>query len=149
VNESEFSVPEAAQHVGVTYARLDRWIRQDQLLGRPLAKGSGPGYPRCLTWSDVVFLRSVARLLDAGISYRRVRESIKDLREQYCDGSEPLALVAMGRSVCWVQSHDQIIEGLRGGQLVLAAAFREDVVADLMRRSGRAWPGGLSEEGRA
>jgi MerR HTH family regulatory protein len=133
---SDFSVPEAAQYAGVTYARLDRWIRQDQILGRPLAVGQGSGHPRRVTWADVVFLRSVAHLLDAGISYRRIRESIEDLREQYCNNSEPLALVAMGRSVCWVRSHDEIIEGLRGGQLVMAAAFREDVVADLRRRSG-------------
>lgn len=149
MNASEFSVPEAAQHVGVTYARLDRWIRQDQLLGRPLSERHGPGHARCLTWSDVVFLRSVARLLDAGISYRRVRASIRELREQYCRDSAPLALVAMGGSVCWVRSHDEIIEGLRGGQLVLAAAFREDVVADLRKRSGWNQQDGLANEVQA
>lgn len=135
-----FTVPEAAVFLGIKYGRLDRWLRKDLLLGEEFATGQGGR--RELSWRDVVFLRCVVRLVvHRGISYRSVKETIRLARRELQVGASPApALVAVGRRVCVVTEESQIIDLLKGDQLVLGAVFTDDVVRELRLYRGEEQP---------
>ena len=59
--------PAACAVVGITYRQLDYWARTD--LVRPsIASAAGSGSVRLYSFHDLLVLRVVKRLLDAGIS---------------------------------------------------------------------------------
>ena len=61
-----FSGTQAADVVGITYRRLDYWARTD--LVRPSAlDATGSGSRRRYTYRDLLELRIIKQLLDAGI----------------------------------------------------------------------------------
>jgi DNA-binding transcriptional MerR regulator len=78
---------------------------------------------------DLVSLRIVRRLLDAGLSSQRVGVALRALREEGADLAG-LRLVTDGSTV-WVCHDDgQILDALRAGQLALFVAV-DQVAADV------------------
>jgi DNA-binding transcriptional MerR regulator len=67
--------------VGITYRQLDYWARTDLL--RPSAKeASGSGSQRLYSFTDLIQLKVIKRLLDAGMSLKRIRSAVEILRDQ-------------------------------------------------------------------
>ena len=65
--------PEAAEIVGITYRQLDYWARTD--LVRPsLADAKGSGSRRRYSYRDLLELKMIKKLLDAGIKLETVRD---------------------------------------------------------------------------
>ena len=68
-----FSGTKAAQVVGITYRQLDYWARTD--LVRPsLVDAAGSGSRRRYSYRDLLELRMIKKLLDAGVRLETVRE---------------------------------------------------------------------------
>jgi len=71
--EQGHSGTRAAQIVGITYRQLDYWARTD--LVRPsIADASGSGSRRRYSYQDLLELRMIKNLLDAGIRLETVRD---------------------------------------------------------------------------
>ena len=67
-----FSGRRTAEIVGITYRQLDYWARTD--LVRPsLADASGSGSRRQYSYRDLLELKVIKTLLDAGIKLEQVR----------------------------------------------------------------------------
>src|SRR5712691_7104855 len=78
-HEQGHSGTRAAQIVGITYRQLDYWARTD--LVRPsLADASGSGSRRKYSYRDLLELRMIKNLLDAGIRLETVREVFNNVR---------------------------------------------------------------------
>src|SRR6187455_430547 len=70
----------AASIVGISYRQLDYWARTD--LVRPsLADASGSGSRRRYSYQDLLELRVIKSLLDAGIKLESVRRAFTYMRE--------------------------------------------------------------------
>ncbi|HQV58665.1 MAG TPA: MerR family transcriptional regulator, partial [Ilumatobacteraceae bacterium] len=79
MSEQGYSGTSAAKVVGITYRQLDYWARTD--LVRPsLADASGSGSRRQYSYSDLLELRVIKSLLDAGIKLESVRLAFTYLR---------------------------------------------------------------------
>src|ERR1700704_2822942 len=79
VADEGFSGTRAAQIVGITYRQLDYWARTD--LVRPsLADASGSGTRRKYSYRDLLELRMIKNLLDAGIRLETVRDVFSNVR---------------------------------------------------------------------
>ncbi len=73
--------PQVCKIVGITYRQLDYWARTD--LVRPsVCDAAGSGTQRLYSYTDLVELKVVKRLLDAGISLQSARKAIEYLRTQ-------------------------------------------------------------------
>src|SRR5207245_4501853 len=66
---------------GVTYRQLDYWARTG-LVGSSIRQAAGHGSRRVYSFEDLVALRVVARLLDAGVSLQDVWRAVEYLRQQ-------------------------------------------------------------------
>ncbi|HEV8296239.1 MAG TPA: MerR family transcriptional regulator [Acidimicrobiales bacterium] len=133
--ETGYSGKHAAQVVGITYRQLDYWARTD--LVRPsLADAQGSGSRRLYTYRDLLELKAIKNLLDAGIRLESVREVFRYLRDKLGEDVTTVNLVISGNRSVLVRSGEEIIDLLRQGQGVLnilpLAGVKEEVDAAIV-----------------
>lgn len=113
-----FSGSRTAEIVGITYRQLDYWARTD--LVRPsLVDASGSGSRRRYSYRDLLELKVIKRLLDAGIRLETVREIFAYLREHLGEDITTANLVIDGNQAMLVQDDGDLIDLVRRGQGVL------------------------------
>lgn len=118
-----FRAPQVCKVVSITYRQLDYWARTD-LLTPSLQDAHGSGSQRLYSFSDVVQLKVIKRLLDAGMSLKRIRQAMDILREQM-QSDNPLAdvtLLSDGSTIYAAKSPDEVIDVFRRGQGVFGIA---------------------------
>jgi DNA-binding transcriptional MerR regulator len=110
-----FTVAQAARLTDNTPAQLRSWER----LGLVVPGTDGP---ERYSFRDLVALRVVASLLDAGLSLTRIRRALRYLVESG-DDVAALSLVTDGESVWACRDDGQVLDALRHGQLALFVAI--------------------------
>jgi len=116
--EDGFSGRRAAEIVGITYRQLDYWARTD-LIRPSLADANGSGSRRKYSYRDLLELKVVKNLLDAGIRLESVRDAFSYLRDQLGEDVAAVNLVISGNSVVLARSGEELIDLVRKGQGVL------------------------------
>lgn len=112
-----FSGTQAADVVGISYRQLDYWARTD--LVRPsIVDAKGSGSRRHYSYRDLLELRMVKSLLDAGLRLESVREVFDYVRRHVDDDITSAHLVIDGSSVVLCRG-DELIDVVRRGQGVL------------------------------
>lgn len=115
--QQSFSGTRAAQIVGISYRQLDYWARTD-LMRPSVCDASGSGSRRVYKYRDLLELRVIKNLLDAGIRLESVREVFNYLRAHVDTDIAAAHIVISGQSVVLCQG-DQLIDVMRNGQGVL------------------------------
>jgi DNA-binding transcriptional MerR regulator len=122
-----FSTAETAKLTGLTPRQLDHWDRQG-FVKPSLEKARGYGSARRYSFADVVRLRVAARLRAHGIGLARIRRCAEALRR--LDPSADLGgarLMVAGPTVLWARSDREVVDLLKGGQLVLVYSLGDAV----------------------
>ena len=116
--EAGFSGPRTAEVVGVTYRQLDYWARTD--LVRPsMSDAKGSGSRRQYSYRDLVQLKLIKRLLDAGIKLEMVRTVFEELRAHVGDEISSANLVIEGSTALLVLDDGELLDLVHKGQGVL------------------------------
>jgi DNA-binding transcriptional MerR regulator len=114
--------PTACSAAGITYRQLDYWARTK--LVEPSVRGAtGSGTQRLYSFRDILLLKVIKRLLDAGISLQQIRTAVQHLRERGTDDLTRVTLMSDGASVYECTSNDEVIDLLQGGQGVFGIAI--------------------------
>ncbi len=130
MSEQGFSGTKTATIVGITYRQLDYWARTD-LIRPSLADASGSGSRRLYSYRDLLELRVIRSLLDAGIKLESVRTAFEYLRTHVDTDIASAHLVISGSDVILCDG-DQLIDVMRrGGQGVLNVLAIGGVKSDL------------------
>jgi DNA-binding transcriptional MerR regulator len=117
MGEVGYSGTKAASIVGISYRQLDYWARTN--LVRPsLSDATGSGSRRLYSYRDLLELRVIKSLLDAGIKLESVRTAFEYLREHVDTDIASAHLVISGSNVLLCDG-DQLIDVMRQGQGVL------------------------------
>ncbi|MSO86785.1 MAG: MerR family transcriptional regulator [Acidimicrobiia bacterium] len=103
-----FSGRETADIVGITYRQLDYWARTD-LIRPSLADAKGSGSRRRYSYKDLIELRMIKTLIDAGQRLDRVRSAFQYLRD-LGDDLSAAQLVIAGDSVVLVRPGENLID---------------------------------------
>jgi DNA-binding transcriptional MerR regulator len=109
-----FTAAQAARLSGCTTAQLESWDRTSLVP----AQGDDDGP---YSFRDLVALRMVRSLLDAGLSLARIRRAVAELSRGGDDLAE-LRLVTDGEHVWACRDDGQILDALARGQLALFVA---------------------------
>lgn len=128
----------AASIVGISYRQLDYWARTG--LVRPsLADAQGSGSRRLYSYRDLLELRVIRSLLDAGLKLESVREVFTYLREHVSTDIAAAHLVINGSNVVLCHG-DELIDVLKKGQGVLnvlpLAGVKSDIDTQLVQLDG-------------
>jgi DNA-binding transcriptional MerR regulator len=122
-DELGYRAPQVCRLVGITYRQMDYWARTD-LLKPSLQDAQGSGSQRLYSFIDIVQLKVIKRLLDAGMSLKKIRVAVEILREQL-ELDRPLAdvtLLSDGATIYAAHSADEVVDVFRRGQGVFGIA---------------------------
>ena len=144
--------PTACSAAGITYRQLDYWARTG-LVEPTVRAATGSGTQRLYSFRDVLLLKVIKRLLEAGVSLQQIRGAVHHLRERGTDDLTRVTLMSDGASVYECMSSDEVIDLLQGGQGVFGIAIGgvwreiEGSLSSLpSERAGRAEPPGPDDE---
>ncbi|MER5705595.1 MerR family transcriptional regulator [Micromonospora sp. NPDC002296] len=118
----------ACHAVGITYRQLDYWARTS-LVVPSVRDASGSGTSRLYSFRDLVVLKVVKRLLDAGVSLQNIRKAIEALRSRGVADLAGITLISDGTTVYECRSPEEVVDLLQGGQgvfgIAIGGAFKE------------------------
>ena len=104
-----FRGPVACKAAGITYRQLDYWARTD--LVTPEIRGAeGSGTQRLYSFRDILLLKVIKRLIDAGISLQQIRVAIDHLRERGVQDLTQVTLMSDGVSVYECTSDLEVVD---------------------------------------
>jgi len=126
--EGDFSVvgpgvgyrgPVACAAAGITYRQLDYWARTG-LVEPEIRVAEGSGTQRLYSFRDILMLKVIRRLIDAGISLQQIRLAIAHLRARGTQDMTAVTLVSDGTSVFECTQDNEIVDLVKGGQAMFA-----------------------------
>jgi len=121
-SDAGYRGPTACNAAGITYRQLDYWARTG--LVEPSVRGAtGSGTQRLYSFRDILLLKVIKRLLDAGISLQQIRTAVQHLRRRGTDDLTRVTLMSDGATVYECTSNDEVIDLLQGGQGVFGIAI--------------------------
>jgi DNA-binding transcriptional MerR regulator len=121
--EQGYRAPQVCKLVGITYRQLDYWARTG-LIVPSVQSAHGSGSQRLYAFGDIVQLKVVKRLLDAGMSLKKIRTAMDILREQL-ESETPLSdvtLLSDGSTIYAAHSPDEVVDVFQRGQGVFGIA---------------------------
>jgi DNA-binding transcriptional MerR regulator len=121
-SEPGYRGPTVTKLADITYRQLDYWARTG-LVTPSIRAADGSGSQRLYSFTDVVELRIIKRLLDAGVSLRQIRTALGYLRKE--SGGKPLTdvtLMSDGHRIYACHSGEEVIDVLSRGQAVFGIA---------------------------
>jgi DNA-binding transcriptional MerR regulator len=118
----------AMHAAGISYRQLDYWARTG-LVEPSIRPAAGSGSQRLYSFRDLVVLRVVKSLLEAGVSLQNIRKAIDTLRAHGVDDLAGITLISDGTTVYECRSPEEIVDLLQGGQgvfgIAIGGAFKE------------------------
>jgi DNA-binding transcriptional MerR regulator len=118
----------ACHAVSISYRQLDYWARTG-LVTPSVRDASGSGTQRLYSFRDMVVLKVVKRLLDAGVSLQNIRKAIEALRLRGVEDLAEITLISDGTTVYECRSPEEVVDLLQGGQgvfgIAIGGAFKE------------------------
>jgi len=121
-SDTGYRGPTACHAAGLTYRQLDYWARTG--LAEPSVRSAtGSGSQRLYSFRDILLLKVIKRLLDAGISLQQIRTAVQHLHARGTDDLTRVTLMSDGASVYECTSNDEVIDLLQGGQGVFGIAI--------------------------
>jgi DNA-binding transcriptional MerR regulator len=127
--EAGYRGPQTCKIVGITYRQLDYWTRTG-LVEPTIQSAAGSGTQRLYSFNDLLQLRLIKNLTDAGASLQKVRQAIEYVRKHVDDDWSKVTIVADGSGVYACTSDAEVFDLLRSGQGVLGAVVAVDQVRE-------------------
>ena len=128
-----YSGTQTAKVVGISYRQLDYWARTD-LIRPSLTDAAGSGSRRRYSYADLLELKTIKKLIDAGIKLEQVRKVFSYLRQHVSTDIASAHIVIDGGSVMLCDG-DQLVDVLKHGQGVLnvlsLGGVKDELEADL------------------
>ena len=116
--EDGFRGPQVCSIVGITYRQLDYWART-HLIRPSITDARGSGSQRRYSYGDLVELKVIKNLLDAGVSLQSARKAVEYLRENLGEDLATANLVLNGSRSVLCRTDGEIVDLVRSGQGVL------------------------------
>jgi DNA-binding transcriptional MerR regulator len=125
--------PTACAIAGISYRQLDYWARTE-LIEPSIQTATGSGSLRLYSFTDLLLLKIVKKLLDAGVSLQNIRSAVEHLRNRGNENLANITLMSDGASVYECLSPEDVIDIVKGGQAVFGIAIGSvwnDIAGDL------------------
>jgi DNA-binding transcriptional MerR regulator len=122
-DDNGYRAPQVCNLVGITYRQLDYWARTG-LIEPSIQSAQGSGTQRRYSFIDIVQLKVVKKLLDAGMSLKKIRSAMEILREQLASNNplNDVTLLSDGASIFAAHSADEVVDVFQRGQGVFGIA---------------------------
>ncbi|MFY7813523.1 MAG: MerR family transcriptional regulator, partial [Candidatus Nanopelagicaceae bacterium] len=99
----------ACSAAGISYRQLDYWARTG-LVEPTIRSATGSGSQRLYGFRDILVLKIVKRLLDAGVSLQNIRSAVTHLRDRGAEDLSKITLMSDGASIYECTSSEEIFD---------------------------------------
>lgn len=132
-----YSSKQVCKIIGLTYRQLDYYDRTD-FVKPSISNAEGYGSRRMYGFDDLLKLKVIKKLLEAGVSLQKIRKAKKYLEENNGKNNAMLdvTLISDGDSVYACNSDKDIVDTLKSGQGVFGIALGkvyEDLKGDIKK----------------
>lgn len=128
-----YTSEQARRLAGISYRKMDYWVRQG--LVKPTQAARGTGSARRWSPMEVVQLRVMGDLREAGVSLQKIRRAARWLRTALPKVSSPLTdltLVTDGKRIFYLSPNPgKLVDVLAGGQIVLSILSMGDILREV------------------
>ncbi len=136
MDELGYRGPQACKVVGITYRQLDYWTRTNLVIPS-IREADGSGTQRLYSFNDLLQLKVVKELTEAGASLQKVRQSIDYVRDNIEGDWSSVTIATDGARVYACTSDAEVLDLLRSGQGVLGAVVAVSKVKEQLTGSLR------------
>ncbi len=139
--EKGYRAPQVCRMVGITYRQLDYWARTGFMVPS-LQQARGSGSQRLYSFADLVQLKVIKKLLDAGMDLRRIRAAfgaLSNRRSSWSWEDGEVTLASDGASIYALKSPEEVIDLLQKGQGVFGVALGplvEEIAGEVHQLAG-------------
>ena len=110
--------PQVCSIVGITYRQLDHWTRTE-LIHASVADANGSGTQRLYSYNDLLEIKVIKSMLDAGVGVPKIRKVIGYVRDNLGEDVATANLVISSTGQVLARTDGELIDLLRNGQGVL------------------------------
>ncbi len=124
-----FRGPQACRLVKITYRQLDYWARTG-LVVPSVEDANGSGSQRLYSYSDLLALKFVKRLLDAGLSLPSIRRALSQTKSAFNSVPEHLTYVLVSPKSVYQADGEELVDLLRAGRITTAVLVSLNSIRD-------------------
>ena len=119
-----YTGPEVCKITGITYRQLDHWTTSS-LINASIRNLKGSGFHRIYSIQDIIQIKLVNKLREAGVSLQKIRIALKNIQKVLGDdiSISDVSVFSDGKSIYVISDNDQMIDLLKKGQAVFGISL--------------------------
>lgn len=119
-----YTGPEVCNITGITYRQLDHWTTSS-LINASIRNLKGSGFHRIYSFQDIIQIKLVNKLREAGVSLQKIRIALKNIQKVLGDdiSISDVSVFSDGKSIYVISDNDQMIDLLKKGQAVFGISL--------------------------
>ena len=119
-----YTGPQVCKIVGISYRQLDHWTTT-KLINSSLRNIKGSGHHRTYSFEDLLKVKIIKNLREAGMSLQKIRQALKALEKLMGSDSNysDVTVVSDGQSIYASRDEMQFIDILKKGQAVFGISL--------------------------
>ena len=119
-----YTGPQVCKIVGISYRQLDHWTTT-KLINSSLRNIKGSGHHRTYSFEDLLTVKIIKNLREAGMSLQKIRQALKALQKLMGSDSNysDVTVVSDGQSIYASRDEMQFIDILKKGQAVFGISL--------------------------
>ena len=119
-----YTGPEVCKITGITYRQLDHWTTSS-LIKASIRNLKGSGFHRVYSFQDIIQIKLVNKLREAGVSLQKIRIALKNIESILGDNINisDVSVFSDGKSIYVISDNDQMVDLLKRGQAVFGISL--------------------------
>jgi|TARA_B100000029_G_scaffold430931_1_gene442204 hypothetical protein len=119
-----YTGPEVCNITNITYRQLDHWTTTG-LVEASIRNIKGSGFHRIYSFQDIVKIKLVNKLRDAGVSLQKIRIALKNIKKILGKNinMSDISLFSDGKSIYVVTDNNEMLDLLKKGQAVFGISL--------------------------
>ncbi len=115
---------EVCNITGITYRQLDHWT-STKLVEASIRNIKGSGFHRIYSFQDIIKVKLVNKLRDAGISLQKIRIALSNVNKILGKNINitDISIFSDGQSIYVITDNNQMLDLLRKGQAVFGISL--------------------------
>ena len=119
-----YTGPEVCKITGITYRQLDHWTTTS-LVDASIRNIKGSGYHRIYSFQDIIKIKLVNKLREAGVSLQKIRLALKNVKQilgKNIDISD-VSIFSDGKSIYVITNNNEMLDLIKQGQAVFGISL--------------------------
>ena len=119
-----YTGPEVCKITGISYRQLDHWTTSS-LIQASIRNLKGSGFHRIYSFQDIIQIKLVNKLREAGVSLQKIRIALKNIDSILGDNINisDVSVFSDGKAIYVISDNDQMIDLLKKGQAVFGISL--------------------------